>query len=81
MNKLKQYTAILALGTILMSCNKEDECQCYQVHEELTTVNNGGVVSTAWVVDFQTTPTSADCASATDYVSTGTGTRFKTICY
>jgi hypothetical protein len=81
MNKLKQYTAILALGTILISCNKNDECQCYQSHEELTTVvSPAGTIVTQWVVDFQTEPSSADCASATDYVSTGSGKRFKTIC-
>ena len=72
----------ILLVVALFSCDKEDdECQCYQSHEELTTVNNGGVVTTQWVVDYQTQPTSADCSTATGYVSTGTGTRFKTICY
>jgi len=97
MKQLKRYTAksllktnrilmtIFTVLTIVMltfaSCNKDEECQCYQSHEELTTVNNGGVVTTQWVVDYQTQPTSADCSTATGYVSTGTGTRFKTICY
>lgn len=88
MNKLQGYTVgvLLIFGATFLSCNKEDaepqapQCQCYEQHELLETVATGGGVSLVWVIDYETAPIEADCSSATEYTSNGTGSRWKRVC-
>lgn len=89
MKNLRGYiTGVLLIFTAgLFSCEQEEieptepQCQCYEQHEQLETVNSGnGLPTLAWVIQYETTPATMPCDSETEYYNTSQTQRWKVIC-
>jgi hypothetical protein len=81
------FTISVVLLGALAQCNEEEivpnepQCECYEVHEQLETVNSGnGLPTLAWVVQYETTPVTMPCDSETEYTSVNNSQRWKVIC-
>ena len=91
MNKLQGFIFasawIFVLGYLATGCEKEVQqteptCNCTEKHFNYEPVNNGGVITTQWVLDYETTPQLDLCSKETgEYVYQGQAHRYIVECY
>ena len=89
MRDLIKSIVLFGIGVFILSlfsC-EEDEivpvepiCSCFERHETLQTVNNGGLPTLAWLISYETTPVNMPCTSETEYTSINNSQRYKVIC-
>ena len=81
-NRTKLAT-ILLVFVAMFSCEKtknEPTCNCYEYHEKSGVIFPNGTPQTTYLFDYKTSQTSTDCSTATDWIYTTQGRRYKVIC-